>query len=358
MDVGLHLCFGAYGSEGVTDGEVYRQEIALAKLADERGFDCVWAVEHHFSDYSFCPDNLQLLSWIAGATRNVDVGTAAVILPWHDPVRVVEKVSMIDHLTEGRFRFGMGRGLSRREYALFRDVEMDESRDRFNEAAEMIITGLKTGYVQGDGPFYKQPRTEIRPRPERDFSERLYLVASSDDSIDSAARFGGSMTMFADRPWEKRVEGLATWRELHEQYHGHPPTRAPLSCDFIVCTESADEAEELAVRHLTTYLESVQIHYEMLGEHFSLTKGYEAYAAAAKAMRERGGENLMLKGFLRSAAWGTPDQVLEKLAYRRELLGDFELALTVRFGGIPFEKARGSLELFASKVLPELKSWS
>jgi alkanesulfonate monooxygenase SsuD/methylene tetrahydromethanopterin reductase-like flavin-dependent oxidoreductase (luciferase family) len=318
----------------------------------------VWAVEHHFTDYAFCPDNLQLLSWVAAATQNVDVGTAAVILPWHDPLRVAEKVSMLDHLTDGRLRFGMGRGLSKREFDAFRGVEMEESADRFSEAAGMIIEALRTGFIQGDGPFYKQPRTEIRPRPERSFDDRIYMVASSDDSIDAAARFGGAMTMFADRPWDKRAPSLEKWRDLHAHYHGHRPTRAPLTCDFIVCATSEAEAEELAHRHLATYLHSVQVHYDMLGDHFKVTKGYEGYAAASTVLNKRGGESAMVDGFLKAAAWGTPDQVLAKLEQRRELLGDFELATTFRFGGIPFEKAKRSLLLFASEVLPELKTWA
>ena len=75
----------------------------------------VWAVEHHFFDYSFCPDNTQWLSYIAGRTERVDVGTAAVIMPWNEPLRVAEKVALLDQVAGGRVRFGMGRGLSRRE---------------------------------------------------------------------------------------------------------------------------------------------------------------------------------------------------------------------------------------------------
>jgi len=358
MDVGFHMTFGADGWEGITDSQVYKEELALAKLADAVGFDCVWAVEHHFTSYGFCPDNLQLLSWVAAATENVDVGTAAVILPWNDPLRVAEKVALLDLLTDGRLRFGMGRGLARREYEAFRGVEMDESADRFTEAAGMILEALKTGYIQGDGPFYKQPRTEIRPRPERPFEDRIYMVAASDDSIEAAARHGGAMTMFADRPWDKRAVGVEKWRQLHEQYHGHRPTRRPLTCDFIVCRANEDEAKELAFQHLTTYLHSVQVHYDMLGDHFALTKGYESYAAAATVLTKRGGESAMVQGFLDAAAWGTPDQVLTKLEKRRELLGDFELTTTFRFGGMPFPKAKSSMLLFASEVLPVLKTWT
>ena len=103
------------------------------------------------------------MTHLAALRPNIDVGTAAVILPWNDPLRVAEKVSMIDHFTNGRFRLGIGRGLARREFEAFR-VNMDESRERFDEAAAMIVSALETGWMEGEGPHYKQPRVEIRRR--------------------------------------------------------------------------------------------------------------------------------------------------------------------------------------------------
>ena len=72
--------------------QVWDEELRLARLAADLGFDVLWSVEHHFNDYSFCPDNLQLMSYLAAACPDVDLGTAAVILPWHDPLRVAEQV--------------------------------------------------------------------------------------------------------------------------------------------------------------------------------------------------------------------------------------------------------------------------
>src|SRR5579884_1468034 len=120
MDVGIQMVFSSYGWQGISDAQVWDEELRLARLADELGFDVLWSVEHHFYDYSFCPDNLQLMSYLAGVTSHADLGTAAVILPWHDPLRVAEQVAILDHVSQGRFRFGIGRGLSRREFAHFR----------------------------------------------------------------------------------------------------------------------------------------------------------------------------------------------------------------------------------------------
>ena len=134
MDVGIQMIFSTYGWPGMSDREAWQEEIRLARLADELGFDVIWSVEHHFFDYSFCPDNTQLLSYLAPLCTHADLGTAAIILPWNDPLRVAEKVSVLDLLSNGRVRLGLGRGLARREFAAFRGT-MDNSRERFDEAS-------------------------------------------------------------------------------------------------------------------------------------------------------------------------------------------------------------------------------
>ena len=191
MDVGMMMGFTSYGWDDCSDQRVWDEEIRLARLAADLGFDCLWSAEHHFNDYSFIPDNLQLMSYLTAACPNIDLGTAAVIVPWHDPLRVAEQAAVLDLLSKGRLRLGLGRGLARREFAAFR-MSMDESRERFDEAAPMIVNALKTGFIEGDGKFYKQPRIEIRPRPQHSFDGRIYAVASSEDSVMSAARLGGS----------------------------------------------------------------------------------------------------------------------------------------------------------------------
>jgi alkanesulfonate monooxygenase SsuD/methylene tetrahydromethanopterin reductase-like flavin-dependent oxidoreductase (luciferase family) len=355
VDVNILMPFASDGWRGITDSQVYDEELRLAVLADELGFDAAWAAEHHFFGYSLCPDNTQLLAYLAGVTRNLDVGTAAIIMPWHDPLRVAERVALLDNVSKGRLRLGVGRGLSRREYALFRDVEMDESRGRFDEGTAMLLEGLRTGFIEGDGPYYPQPRTEIRPRPERSFEDRLYAVASSDDSVEAAARFGGRMTMFADRSWEHRMPSIDQYRARFEEVHGcaAPPL---MTADFCLCMADESEAAEKAHRYLGTYLGSVLEHYEVMGDHFAVTEGYDAYAKAAEVLR-RVGESGFLQMFMKATSWGTPDQILASLEERRELIGPFEFTTAFRYGGIPYEEAEASMRLFADEVLPVLQKW-
>jgi alkanesulfonate monooxygenase SsuD/methylene tetrahydromethanopterin reductase-like flavin-dependent oxidoreductase (luciferase family) len=249
----------------------------------------------------------------------------------------------------------MGRGLARREFEAFRGT-MDESRGRFDEAAEMILRGLRTGYMQGDGPFYPQPRTEIRPRPTRGFEGRVYAVASSDDSVVSAARLDAHMVMFADRPWPLRMPAIQKHRELVREMH-KTEARPPLLADFCVCTPTMDGAEVAARQYMGKFVESNFYHYELLGPHFTTVKGYDAYAQKIAMAREIGMDGIV-SAFMEAAVWGPPDRILRKLEERRTIVGDFELATSFRFGGTPFDLAESGLRLYAKEVMPVVRSWT
>src|SRR5260221_9815652 len=136
MHVGTAVIFQGSG-EGRTDRLVYENELRLADLAEPLGFESIWGVEHHFTDYTMCPDVLQFLTYMAGRTARAQLGSMVVVLPWHDPMRVAEEVAMLDNISGGRLILGLGRGAGKVEFDGFR-LSMDESRQRFVESAETL----------------------------------------------------------------------------------------------------------------------------------------------------------------------------------------------------------------------------
>ncbi len=354
MDVGMMMLFSSYGWDDGSDGQMWEEDLRLAEVAADAGFDCLWSAEHHFNDYSFVPDNIQLMTHLAARHPDIDVGTAAVILPWHNPIRVAENAAVLDLLSGGRLRLGMGRGLARREFEAF-GMSMDESRERFDEAAPMIVNALNTGFIEGNGKYYQQPRTEIRPRPQHSFDGRIYAVAASDESVISAAKLGAHIVMFADRPWEMRMPGIERGRALHREFHGTEPPNLLLT-EFAVCGSDLAQTEEEARQYQGKFVESNFYHYEFLGDHFRTVRGYNAYQQKAEIVRSAGLDGAV-EGFMKATSWGTPDKILRGLEERKALLGNFELNIAFRFGGIPYPIAERSLKLFAKEVLPVLKEW-
>ena len=355
MRIGLLMVFQNFMDQ-TTDREAWDRDIHLCSLAEPLGFDTVGAVEHHFSNYAMSPDNIQFLSYLAAKTERIGLMTGAVILPWHDdPMRIVERMIVLDYLSNGRAMFGIGRGLARREYDTF-GLDMNEARDRFDESAEFVMSGLETGVCEWDGQYYKQVRTEVRPRPLSSFKNRFFSVAMSSDSVPVCARLGATMMSFAQKPWEQMVPHFSSYRELYEQHHGEKAP-APICVDFMACDASAEKAEALAREHMSNYYVTVMDHYEMAGDHFKNMKGYGDYANNASMLQDLGMTDAA-NAFVDINTWGTPQQILDKLHARRNALGDFDLTVQVSYGGMSRENAESGIRLFAEKVLPEVQSWS
>jgi hypothetical protein len=144
-------------------------------------------------------------------------------------------------------------------------------------------------------------------------------------------------------------------RELTRQYHGREALPM-LIADFCVCWPDLAEAEDISRRHMRSFVQSNVEHYELMSDHFSTVKGYDAYAQKSEIVRKTGLDG-MTEGFMKAAVWGTPDRILRMLEERRSVVGDFELATSFRFGGTPFSVAEKSLRLYAKEVLPVLHSW-
>jgi alkanesulfonate monooxygenase SsuD/methylene tetrahydromethanopterin reductase-like flavin-dependent oxidoreductase (luciferase family) len=354
MDVGVLVIFQNYLGRG-DDADTVRGELRLADLVEPLGFDKLWVAEHHFTDYSAIPDNLQYLSYVAGRTSQIKLATGAVIVPWNDPLRVVERITLLDHLSGGRAVLGLGRGLARFEYEHF-GIDMSTSRERFDEGARMIVDALESGYIEGDGPYYPQLKTEIRPRPLGGFSDRLYCVGQSPVSVVEAAKLGARLMIFSQEPWEMfKVGALQSYLNSFREHQGRD---APgfLCGDLMFCHRDEKQAEALAMEYMSNYFLTIISHYELMSEHFKHAKGYDHYASAADAFKQVGKE-IAAKTYCGVQCWGTPEQILEKLAWRRDLLGDFELSCISYYGGMPVEVMEESVSLFANEVLPELHRW-
>ena len=102
------------------DREVYQSDLRLADLAEPLGFESIWGVEHHFTDYTMCPNPAQFLAYMAGRTKHAQLGTMVMVLPWHDPLRVAEEIAVLDNMSGGRVILGIGRGAGLVEFDGFR----------------------------------------------------------------------------------------------------------------------------------------------------------------------------------------------------------------------------------------------
>ncbi len=353
MHVGLS-CFFQNPDRRLGDREVWRQEVALADAAERLGFDSIWSAEHHFTDYTMCPSVTQFLTYMAGRTRRVGLGTMVVVLPWHDPVRVAEELTLLDHLSDGRVIFGMGRGLGRVEFTGFR-LDMGQSRERFVEYAEAVMGALETGAIESDGRHYRQPATEIRPAPFRSFRGRTYAASVSPQSAEIMARLGVGILIIAQKPWEKTLEELDNYRALYRRHNDGEEAPKPIIMSFVAVHEDRETAREMYEKYIVGYCRSALQHYEFHNEGLADIPGYEYYGGLARNIRKHGVET-----FVRFLAdlqvWGTPEEVVEGVLANVERAGCGGFLAGLSYGGMPYAMARENQRLFAEKVLPRLKA--
>lgn len=349
METGVQVFFQSV--PGMSDYDVLRQELQIALRAEDLGFDYLLSPEHHFVDYSLAPDPLQFLTYVAAKTSRIRLVTGAVILPWNDPVRVAEKASLLDFLSGGRLVLGFGRGLARVEYERF-GIPMSEARGRFDEAAPMIVDALRTGSMSGPGPFYPHDKTPIRPTPAYSFDGRIVSVAKSNESAIAAADIGAGLMFIVQKEIEEHLPMIELYRDRYREVHKTDPPK-PWLIDFSYVHEDAEQAERVAHEYLQRYYLSVLNHYEYGGSHLATTKGYESYAAGAKQVQELGLEE-SARRFVAINNFGTPDQVIERVRRRREVIGDYVALFGVSFGGLAYEQVYESCSLLGEKVLPAL----
>src|SRR5215510_13448931 len=334
--------------EGLSDAAVLGEHMALGDLAEPLGFDSLWALEHHFTGYAMSPAPTQLLSYYAGRTRRLMLGTAVIVLPWHDPVRVAEQIALLDIMSGGRCIFGFGRGAASVEYAGFR-VPMEEARPRFVETAQIVVKALTHESFEWDGEFFKIPRTAIRPRPISHPERRFYASSVSPESAEIMAKLGFGVLVVMQNEWPKAAEDIERYRQIASGV-GHAP-RPPIILTNVSCAESRDEARARGMKYLSRKWDSIDRHYHFSDGHLATVKGYEIYGK----MKDESFRQKATDFYVSIQIVGTPDECLQQVRELHRLTGLDHLITEFAFGGMPHEESEINMRLFADRVMPVLQ---
>lgn len=334
----------------LSDRQIFREEVGHALLADDLGFDSVWTIEHHFTPYTMVTNPLQLLTYLAGRTKNVDLGTMVIVLPWHNPVRVAEDIAMLDSLLDDRkVLAGVGRGLGRREYAGL-GIDQNDARGRFDEGVEIIRRLLTTGECTFHGDYFDVDSVRLRPQPDGDISDSLLCAAGSPETMAVVAKMDIKPLIIPTAALDIALGGAQNYMRLRADA-GLEPVATKLAL-WVYCAETEQAARDGAERYMLEYSDSALRHYELGGEHFDDLVGYKGYAKMAELIRKND------KGWRRSIVdghpWGTPDQIIERVSTLARQFGTSEISFVFRYGSMPQPVAEQSMRLFAKEVLPAL----
>jgi alkanesulfonate monooxygenase SsuD/methylene tetrahydromethanopterin reductase-like flavin-dependent oxidoreductase (luciferase family) len=349
-------------TEGKSDAhanssQFYRDEIQTGALAMELGFDGVWCVEHHFTAHGETPAPLQNLTFFTGRYPQANLGTCVIVLPWNDPVRVAEQLSILDNLMppESVLRIGLGRGSARTEFAGF-EVALSESNDRFTENWEIIKALLTEEHVTYNGKWRSVTDMTLLPRPRsKDLLSKIYYSWGSKGSLRLAADAGFSPLFVPRGTVEEYREEMVDFNAIRAE-HGLAPSR-PILCLNVFTDEDSSYAQENGRKYLRNFYSNSLDHYEKLEpEHYRAAGNYADAVATAETLAKRDRDEL-LDELADIQIFGTPAEVLEKLRHWHDVMGPELFAFSMRFGGMPWDVAERNIRAI-SKLLPEIDSWT
>jgi len=211
--------FGLFGgaktkrSLGSGDSHGYSDFIDYVVEAERLGFHSVFLVEHHFTGAGQVSASLTLLTYLAARTRTMRLGTAVVVLPWHNPVLVAEQAATLDLLSGGRLEFGVGKGYRAGEFAGFQ-IPMTEAAERFDEAIEIIRKAWTSeGTFSHHGKRWHFDNIVVEPEPLQRPHPPLWLAAGSPESIRRAAREGYNLLLDQLGSIDLSIERAALFRD-------------------------------------------------------------------------------------------------------------------------------------------------
>jgi alkanesulfonate monooxygenase SsuD/methylene tetrahydromethanopterin reductase-like flavin-dependent oxidoreductase (luciferase family) len=344
--------FGIFVEEmrqGVDQRNAFREAFALAERAEAWGVDCVWLGEIHFTpSRSVISASLQVASSIATRTRRLRVGTAVSVLPLNHPLRIAEEVATLDHISEGRFEFGIGRSGVVRSYDTY-GIPYGESQARFREALDIMrlaFTGEPFSYA---GQFYRITNATLSPKPYQTPHPPMRMAATTRETFPAVAKMG--MPVFigirvAEIP--DLQEDLALYRQAWREA-GHPGDPSVyLRVPVYTSTTEAGAVEEPR-RSLTQFFERQTALARSAVGRAGTT---DARRAQADRMARLTYDDILAK----KVVSGTPAHVIERLRELRDALGLDGFIVELNPGGlIPAELETRSLDLLAHEVIPAFR---
>ena len=328
--------FGGAKSAGTgpdADSQGYRQFIDYIVRAEELGFESLFMVEHHFTGVGQVSASLNLLTYLAAKTSRIRLGTAVVVLPWHNPVLLAEQAATLDLLSGGRFDFGIGKGYRKNEFAGF-CIDQDEADARFEECLTFLRKAWTSdGRFSHHGRFWNFDDIVVEPRPVQQPHPPFWMAAGSFESIRRAAKNGFNLLLDQLAPVELSLERVQVFRDALEQAGLGRHDRQVALARSLQIAETAEEVNE-----------AVAIRQRVLSRIGDLARG----PGAEKYTDEAG---IKAAGLAEdsSSLIGSPAAIADRLQTIAE--GGVDTVLLIDPKGDP-----RSLERFAEVIAPQVKA--
>jgi len=320
------------GGPDVDSAAGFRDYIEYVIEAEAEGYTSAFIVEHHFTGFGQVSATLNLLTWIGARTSTLRLGTAVIVLPWHNPVLLAEQAATVDLLSGGRLDFGVGKGYRHNEFVGFR-IPMEQATDRFEEAVDIITQAWTSNdRFSFNGRFWQfedivvEPPTAQKPHPP------FWQGAGHAESIRRVAARGHNLLLDQFASIDDTITRFRLYRDaMIANGHGFDPHQVGVARAFFVADTEAEKQAAID-RRLAAQRRLQGISQRPDGNN---TASIMAFADTREASEE-------------SALYGTPDEICRKIQRLRDAGVEYIL---LNGGGT----SRENLRRFAREVMPHFR---
>jgi alkanesulfonate monooxygenase SsuD/methylene tetrahydromethanopterin reductase-like flavin-dependent oxidoreductase (luciferase family) len=328
----------------------FDERLELVQAADAAGFYCYHVAEHHATPLNTIPVPGLFLSAVARATKRIRIGSMVYLLPLHSPLRIIEEIAILDHLSHGRMQPGVGRGVSPFELN-FHHVDPAKSRDIFIDAYACVMSGISNDRLTYHGPYYEYDDVPVVLHPLQQPHPPFWYGSSNVEGSTWAGEHG--LQYATNGPSKKAKENIDAFRAALAKRTS--PIEAPLP-EFaggvaigvsrtIVVAGSEDEARRIARAPFE------HLHHNQMALRRENAKKADTALLAEYVARGRSADldEAIADG---SVILGTPDQVRAAIERQQTELGINYILGYFMFGNMALADAARSLDLFAEHVMP------
>jgi alkanesulfonate monooxygenase SsuD/methylene tetrahydromethanopterin reductase-like flavin-dependent oxidoreductase (luciferase family) len=349
MDFGVMNLFSVQKDGVGTDERIIHEHLEEVQMADELGYDTVWLAEHHFSHYGVAGSPLLMGAAIAERTERIKIGTAVLVLPFYNPLRLAEEIATLDVISQGRVVVGCGRGYQPIEFAGF-GIDPAESRERYNEVVDILELAMVEEGWSYHGKYHHFDEITTYPRPYTKGGPPLLHAALNPESfayLGSRGRRVLTSPTFA--PLSRMKRCFAAYREALAEA-GHDPDEF----DFPYMQQvwpGSDPAE------LEQVGEAAVSWWAILNG--ASPKGKDALAEERRRWEktQRNMEELTVERvFTHGGAFGGSEEVTQMILELQKELGINEYIGWFRIPTLDREVSLRAMERFAREVIPAIRA--
>ena len=325
---------------GYDHADLYRNSLDHVKFAEEMNFNSVWLSEHHFLEDGYCSSPLTMAAAMAAVTERVRIGTGALILTLHNPVRIAEDAATVDLISNGRFDLGVAIGYRKEEFEGF-DIPMRQRPSRIEEGVEIIEKCWESGPFSYEGKRFSFSNIDVTPKPVQK-PIPIYVGAFEEPAVRRAGRLGYPLLIGPGRTVPMIMDTLGWYNDEAER-----AGRDPSLTEHVLLRETyLGETVEEALSGGTEYIINMYRFYLSLGVKIvirgkSITDPDDPYF---EYMAE---DRFMI---------GTPEHCAREVRKYADKTGIRNIMCRMVFPQAPREAVSRSIELFGKEVIPEFVS--